>query len=291
MASEKLKKWVKQKREEGISEERIRKSLDKTGYDPSILDEIDDPFDGDKKDDKPSEDLFNSSSDKETGKSSSDEENKSSGVSFENDEAGTDKDWKQGFQPNKQDKESSDQDKKDGVKDKIKDIDKSVSSFSFPDIPSISLPSTPEPPSFSKPSMPDIPKRKLGAVLVLIMLIAGGAAIYSFIPDDFNHELLFGSEVTSSNPQTLQTLDQKFAGCPDAGVSIQNISTSGGSTFVDSIVTEEAWVVVQITQNGEMLGFSTQKVDGESQIKVNKIGNEAELRPLGCENRYSRQNY
>jgi len=44
MVSENLKEWVKSKRKDGVSDERIKKSLEETDHDPSIVDELDNPF-------------------------------------------------------------------------------------------------------------------------------------------------------------------------------------------------------------------------------------------------------
>lgn len=44
MVEEKLKKWVKKKLEEGVEEQRIKESLKDTGHDPSIVDDVTDPF-------------------------------------------------------------------------------------------------------------------------------------------------------------------------------------------------------------------------------------------------------
>lgn len=40
-----LKEWVEEKLDEGVDEERIKESLENTGHDPSIVDEVKSPFD------------------------------------------------------------------------------------------------------------------------------------------------------------------------------------------------------------------------------------------------------
>ncbi|WP_414836796.1 hypothetical protein [Candidatus Nanohalococcus occultus] len=45
MADEKLSKWVRKKLDEGVSKQRLRKVLENSGHDPSIVDEADSPFD------------------------------------------------------------------------------------------------------------------------------------------------------------------------------------------------------------------------------------------------------
>ncbi|MFB6216462.1 MAG: hypothetical protein ABEJ72_05790, partial [Candidatus Aenigmatarchaeota archaeon] len=45
MDEDRLKEWVEQKLEKGIDPERVKKSLEETGHDPSIVDRVQDPFD------------------------------------------------------------------------------------------------------------------------------------------------------------------------------------------------------------------------------------------------------
>lgn len=288
MASEKLKEWIRQKQEEGISNERIKKSLEKTGYDPSIVDELDDPFDSESSSQHSEEELFSSAS--------SDSEDSNNVLSEDNREERVNKIADNLSQKNSNAENTSFENKDYG--------EDNASDSSFRDkLPSFSLPSTPDLPSlnrFSKPefslpsvdlpSAPSISRKQITVVFALVLVLGGGAAAYSFMPDDFNPRLLLGSDLNSATHlQTLEQLDQRFAGCPDVGVSIQSISGSEGSTTADVLVTGEAWVVLELMRNGEIIGFSTEKVDGETQMTVNKVGDEAELRPLGCESRYSRR--
>ena len=48
---DKLMQWVQKKLDQGVSEERIRKSLRNTGHDPSIVEKAKDPFSGQENDD------------------------------------------------------------------------------------------------------------------------------------------------------------------------------------------------------------------------------------------------
>ncbi len=292
MASEKLKKWIRQKQEKGISDERIKKSLEKTGYDPSIVDEINDPFDSDGSPEHSEEDLFSSA-----GQESEDSD---MGLSEDNREERV-KNIADNLSQGSSDSEKSSFEDRDYGKENTSSSDEESDSSFMEKLPSLSLPSTPnlsldrvsKPdvslPSVDLPSAPDISRKQITIVFALILVIGGGAAAYSFIPDDFNPRLLLGPELNSATHlQTLEQLDQRFAGCPDIGVSIQDVSTSGGSTTADILVTGEAWVVLEVMEGGEVIGYSTKQVNGETQMKVNKVGNEAELRPLGCETRYSR---
>lgn len=44
MDDEKLRNWVQEKLDEDVSAERIKRSLEETGHDPSVVDEVNDPF-------------------------------------------------------------------------------------------------------------------------------------------------------------------------------------------------------------------------------------------------------
>lgn len=44
MVDENLKEWIQKKMEEGVPEERIKKSLEETDHDPSVVDEVKNPF-------------------------------------------------------------------------------------------------------------------------------------------------------------------------------------------------------------------------------------------------------
>lgn len=49
MTDEKLERWVEKKLEAGIDRDRIKKSLEEMGHDPSIVDSVENPFDGGEK--------------------------------------------------------------------------------------------------------------------------------------------------------------------------------------------------------------------------------------------------
>lgn len=291
MASEKLKKWIRQKQDEGISDERIKKSLEKTGYDPSIVDELNDPFDPDSSTETAGEDLFSSAD--------QDSEDSSMGLSEENREERVSEIADNLSDRNSDSGESSFDRKSFSNDHSFSDKEDSESSFKHK-LPSFSLPSKPDLPSFDRPGKPsvDLPspptvsRKQLAIVFTLLLVLGGGFTVYSLIPEDFNHELLFGPSIGSStNLDTLRQLDTKFSGCPDAGVSLESISSSGGTTAADVLVTDQAWVVLEVMENGRVIGFSTKQVDGESQMTVNEVGDEAQLRPLGCHTRYSRESY
>lgn len=250
MVSENLKEWIKEKREQGVSDERIKKSLEKTGHDPSIVDELDNPFDADNSDIEPSEDLFNS------------EDQGSNSVKPSNQEDG----------------------EEETASEKAEEKEES----------SVGLPNTP---SFSLPSAPDFSRKKLGAVAVLLVLVVGGAGVYSFVYSGSGTGLDFsnipGSNlVTSNGIADLNRLDEKYSGCPDAGVRIKTVSGSDGVTTADVLVTRnEAQVVLEVIRDGEVIGFSSESLKGEASMTVDAVGDTVRLRPAGCKQFRSQTTY
>ena len=291
MVSEKLKDWIKEKREEGISDERIRKSLEKTGHDPSVLDEVDDPFASSDSTDS-SDDLFNSSEPGNSENNDRDQELQSketeSSQSFPDDsrkgrmqkisenlnEAGSN----YSYEPDNDNQENNEE--KESLKEKL---------------PSVNLPSKPGlDVSGSLPNTPSAPRPSRNQVLAfsaLIVLLVGGVGAYSFMPDNFNHRLVLGDEISSSHLGTLDRLDSKYNGCPDAGISIRSISSTDSSTTVEAVTTDQMWVVLEVKEQSNVIGYTTKQVESSSELKVGKKGDEAVLRPLGCESKYSLRSY
>lgn len=73
MPEDKIREWIEKKLEEGVEEERIRKSLRETGHDPSLIDEVKAPFEGE----EPEENPFSSGENEE--KSGQEERNRETG--------------------------------------------------------------------------------------------------------------------------------------------------------------------------------------------------------------------
>lgn len=86
MADEKLRKWVERKLEKGVDEERLKNSLENTGKDPSIVDDVieerEDPFD--EPEDSPGEEVFeeDTSTDNDSGEEGGEEESGFPGLSI-----------------------------------------------------------------------------------------------------------------------------------------------------------------------------------------------------------------
>lgn len=239
MVNEKLKEWVKNKREEGVSDERIKQSLKETGHDPSIVDELDDPFDQDR----------------------SDSDTDISGQDFSFEDPTQKNSSKDDDHP---DTDNSERHLKEMIGEKLDEF-------------SINL------------EIPDISVRRIGFAFSLLFVLIGGIAIYSFVPSNFNP---LESTASGTNAQGLSELDSRYPGCPDSGVRVLSVSSTESSTTADVLVTrEEAWVVLQVLSNGEITSYKAKKISGEDQITVDAVGDEVELRPLGCMDRSSRRSY
>lgn len=52
MVEEKIKKWIEKKLDQGVEPDRIKESLENTGKDPSLVDEVVDPFEEDQEDEE-----------------------------------------------------------------------------------------------------------------------------------------------------------------------------------------------------------------------------------------------
>lgn len=229
-----IKEWVKQKLDKGVEPERIKKSLKETGHDPSIVDEVQDPFSGGKTTEESGEKGSGLSSD--IGASSLEGGEESHG-SFEQDEESTGED-----------------------------------SGSGRSLPSFSL------------SVPDLPVWPAAVLGVLILGFAG----YSLVP--------WGSlgvaglppvdvpEFDLPDSSSLGGSEEESGGsCPDVGVRIDAVYTTGGQTKADVLVTRgTAEVVLEVYDGQRLLGSSSKTIGGQGSMTVDAVGSEAILRPSGC---------
>ena len=254
MTSQKLREWVKEKRDEGVSEERIRKILEKTGHDPDIIDNLDDPFDSSQKDVDIDEASF---------------------------EISNKKDSKNSFEPEK----TTDKTQETSANNSDK-TEKSASNTGFQKGSGFNL----------RSYLPDLnysfSRRQKVICLVSILFLVVLAGIYGFSEYGGDIDLFSNSNIDSSTSlETLTALDERHEGCPNGGVRIESISVSEGKTTADVLVTEKSWVVLEIIQGQNVIGFSTQEVEGQSVMSVDKVGQKANLRPLGCDRYQSSRTY
>ena len=257
MVDESLKEWVRKKREAGVSDERIKKSLEDTGHDPSIVDELDNPFDGDS-DKEVSEDPFQSSD---------------AGADAEN-------------VPETEDQESTDESPGNYFDSSSGSSSSGDSGSSGQESSIIEMPDF----DFSVPDTGNVGKRKIAVFAAVLILVAGGYAVFS--SGVVYQDIFAPDQVSGDDSASLAELEASYSGCPNAGVRINSLSASNGQTTANVLVTRnEANVVLEIRQDGNLVGFTTDKVEGESQMSVEAVGDTAILRPLGCDDFSSERSY
>lgn len=245
MVSETLKEWVKQKRKKGVSDKRIKKSLEKTGHDPSVVDELENPFEKD---------------------------------------SSTNKDSTEADVPEDNDTDSGDSSDPVEFSDELEDYEEKDSEEESNNSGSL-IPDF----NFSNP-LRNVSGKKLGVVSVLLLVLIGGAAVYSFMPSNLNSSNILGS--SSTDLAELESLDTEHSGCPDSGVRVQTVSSSEGVTTANVIVSRnKANVVLEVKQNGETIGYSTDNIKGEARMTVDAVGDEVNFRPLGCTEKHSTESY
>lgn len=151
MPDDSVKRWIKKKLDNGISEDRIKKTLEKTGRDPSLVDEVNSPFDGD-----PDSEEKDTTQDK-SGEDGSADDPFDSLKYVEHDEETSD-----GGSEKQEVSESSENGDQDSGEE---------SSFS---LPSVQLPSV---------SSPDIGVRKAVPVVAILLISGLGMGAYQMFGD------------------------------------------------------------------------------------------------------------
>lgn len=259
MDEERLREWVEKKLDDGISEDRIRKSLRNTGHDPSIVDEVQDPFSGSKEEESKL-DLSEEPEEEEKSQEPDDRnsvEEKDSGFSF------------QDSGPESPAKDS-------------KDTDSGSGGFSLPS-PDLSLPSVP---------------LKAVAVVIGVVIAVGGYFFVpqGMIPElslnkvstpDVEAPDVKMPEMPESSgddtDQESQGSKVEDAGC-DVGLRINSVSSDNGRTVAEVFVTRgKTDVVLEIYSGEDLEGSKTARIGGTGSLTVGSTGDTAVLHPEGCE--------
>lgn len=247
---ERLKQWVEEKLEQGVSEERLKENLEKTGHDPSIVDEVQDPFE-----------------DVDVGTEDSTEEQQQD-AEFSEDEPEDSTAEGQGDIDNQEQVETDrpDNKKEDG------DTQEEDSGSRLP--------------SFSLPNLGGLPVWPAVVATVLVLGLGG----YFLVPwssigimgvgiPNISFPAVNAPDLSSINGGTVNSGGK----CPDVGVRINSVSTNAGSTTAEVLVTrDEAEVVLEVYRNGNIVGSNTARISGEGSIKVDATGDKAVFRPQGC---------
>lgn len=251
---DRLREWVEQKLDEGVSEDRIRESLRETGHDPSLVEEVKSPFEQGETEVSGEEDFEFTA--EEGGETSVEKEGESQALDSSIGAGSLDEE--ESFSPSRETDDDAFEKGEEG----------GHTGFSVP--------------SFSVPELPVWP-----AVLLLFLVIGASAYIFvpwgslniSGVPSVVVPSVGLPSASDFSPPQQESTK----SGCPDVGVRIESISSGGGKTRAEVLVTRgEAEVVLEIWRGTSIAGSSTALVAGPGSITVDATGDRAVLHPVGC---------
>lgn len=251
---DRLREWVQKKLDAGVDPSRIKKSLEETDHDPSIVDTVQDPFN--------SEDSGGDFEDKDMpsidGEKRSEEETGSGGEDRSPEDSDT---LNSGIGP------ESLEERDDSVgADEEKDDSAGDGGFTLPSL-----------------SIPELP---VWPALVMAVLLVGFVG-YMFVP--WSSVGMGGLPSISAPSVDLPgsgngTVEgQQDEGCPDVGVRINSVSASSGSTTAEVLVTRnDAEVVLEVYDSGQLMGSTTKNLEGSSTISVDASGDRVLFRPTGC---------
>lgn len=243
MTDRNLESWVQDKLEEGLSRERIKSVLENSDKDPSVVDEVESPFDSTEN----AENAFEPEEDE--GESERDtEEEEADEISGEDGE-------EEEYEFNYDGEEADD------------------GGFSLPDIsfPSVSLPGFSLPSvNMSDLSFPEVPWRLLFVVLVIGGAIYGGSRV---LGTDGNQ--------TVQQPQPANELDQRCpdVGVRIVTVSASALQVD----VEGRVSRGPAEVVIELYNNGNMVAVKQEKFDGVREFTFNQLSADSVvMRPVGC---------
>lgn len=252
---ENLREWVQQKLDAGVEPSRIKKSLEETGHDPAIVDEVQDPFDVDESD------AGDSASGDELSMEEAGGGQEEESATGEESHAGGGGSGGLNSEIGAGSLEGGDEDS-----ERAESPEGGDEGFSFPSL-----------------SMPDLPVWPAAVVAVLLIGFAG----YVFVP--WSSVGLSGLPSFSAPGVDIPGKDggkvdsQEGGGCPDVGVRINSASSSGGTTTAEVLVTKNrAEVVLEVYDSGQLVGSITRKVEGTTSITVDAVGDRVVFHPTGC---------
>jgi hypothetical protein len=256
---ENLRDWVQQKLDAGVEPSRIKKSLEETGHDPSIVDDVQDPFDVD---DAPGDEGLEEEPSMDGGNDDS------GGTAPPGD-----------VEDNQTGGEESDSLSSEIGADSLEGGDEEREPQGEPETSGGGGGSLL--PSLSMPSLPVWP-----AAVIAILLV--GFAGYMFVPWSsvgLDGVPSFSAPDVELPGQEDETVDgqQQEDECPDVGVRINSVSSSDGSTIAEVLVTKnEAEVVLEVYDSGQLVGSRTETVEGTASMTVDASGDRAVFHPTGC---------
>ncbi len=246
MVEEKLREWVEEKLDEGIDPERIEQSLRETGHDPSIVEEVKSPFDGET--DVSRENLFEDSGPENGENREADHESPGGDMSRMEETPGR-----------KEKKGSSVQESGDEAESSGREVL--------------------SPPSLSPPSLPVTWKQVM--VVVAVILVAGGS-FYVYDNYGFSVPAVPDFSAPSFDTKNLPVLGKNPVDCDEIGVRIMSASVSEGVTTANVRIVGDTKVRLEVQESRELVGSTSKKVSGSDTLSVNTDGDRVILSSVRC---------
>ncbi len=260
MDQKKLREWVEKKLDQGVSRDRIKKSLENTGHDPSIVDEVGDPFSSGQDQDEPDMD-FSGSSAREPA----------SGT----DHSSPDLDSDSGTDFDISGRESYDgEEGGDG---------KGFSPLDMPETPDLSLPHIPV---------------KAAAVILVVIIAFGGylllpqGAVPAIPSDDLNISVpdiqvpevsLPRISLSDDGGNERTPAEVEDAEC-DVGLRINSAHKTGDGTEAEIVVTRGITdLTVEIHRSRILIDSFSARMSGQGTIRVPETGDKIVIYPEGCD--------
>jgi len=248
---DKIKAWAKKKLDDGVDEQRVRKVLRRQGHDPSIVDELKDPFDPKDSEDKEVTDNFFEDEEDDSGE----EHPREKSIHQKDDE-------ENGFHRNSLDEESS----KTGHGDK----DSGSSSGIKSNIPR---------PDFGKPKLSKDRYLKFGALGLVLVLVVGAGAVFGSDITNTVSELTEPKDYTGCQNGGVGVLIQDIR--KDGQTTVADVK----------VVRNKSETVLKIYQDDRKIGETRATFIGEKTLSVDAVGNKARFHPVGCQRYVSTRNY
>lgn len=244
MAEDAIKEWVDSKLDEGVDKERLKSILKDKGHDPSIVDEVDSPFESDTADSTEEEDeefdfSFTDRAENNTGTSSETTGNE--------EDTGKESDDSSGMDFGSEDKESS---------------------FSMPEMPDIDTSGLPV---------------KSGAILLVLLIGAGliysmGPGLNDLMPAENTDDPGTTQEVSLKGDECPENIGVRI----DSFES--NLNSVDAEVVVSTYAGQSGPfdVVLELYEDQVLVDSTTASIEEASTMSVEGSGDEIVFRPANC---------
>lgn len=261
MAEDHVKEWIEQKLDRGVDPDRIRKTLEKTGRDPDLVDEVQAPFDGEPEEEPDVAEDMEQEDNGEAGKT----DNTGQDTEVKDDTgSGEDSGGLDSLKYVDEEEEDNTTERENTRKENTQN--QGGSSLSLPSIPV---------PSFSTPSV-NLTGRKLLPLLVIVLVAGLGYGGYQMFGDSLS------SSSSTAASHISEALEAECSGELGVGVNIFSVSREDGSTVAEVFTVDEAEVALEIVRGGQVVGQETTVMDGRGTITVQAVGNRVLFHEVGC---------